>query len=151
MNTLTHLRKYLPASTLLTIYKSVILPLMEYANLVNTLIPCPLTTKLQRLQNKALKTIFSCYPQETMEDLHIRAKLCPLKQRADKQLTCLMYKRSRCPEVYPQVEDNTITTRTTVKIKVLTTRNKTGKIQAISTLSRCHSLGQIITRNAVHT
>lgn len=101
INTLAYLRKYVGVATSLQIYKTTILPLMEYANITYTLVPAQLRKKLQRLQNRALKIIFKKHDSHMLPDLHTQAKLTSLDQRASRQLTCLMYKRSRDPTKYP--------------------------------------------------
>lgn len=101
VNTLAHLPKYVGTSTSLQIYKTTILPLMEYANFTYTLVPVQLRKKLQRLQNKALKIIYKTQDSQTLQELHTIAKLTSVDQRANKQLICLMYKRSHNPSDYP--------------------------------------------------
>lgn len=121
LNTLTHLKKYLNNKVLLMVYKTAVLPLMEYSNITNALIPKTVLKKMQRLQNRALRIIFSYDRSLSIEELHIKAKLCSLQQRADKQLACLMFKRTQRPDIYPQVE-TLLNTRTTDKIKFATPR-----------------------------
>lgn len=107
LNILTHLRKYLNQTTLLNVYKTAILPLLEYANVTYSLVAKVLTTKLQRLKNRALRIIY--YHQRLpTEELHIKAKLCSLRERASKHLLCLSYKRTLDPERKSQLQGRQI-------------------------------------------
>lgn len=116
INTLAYLRKYVGTTTALQIYKSTVLPLMEYANFTYPLVPVSLRKKLQRLQNRALKIIYQINDNQSLPELHITAKLTSLDQRANRQLACLMYKRSLCPISYPHLP-NPRATRSTEKIR----------------------------------
>lgn len=101
INSLSYLRKYVGSCTALQIYKTTILPLMEYSNFIYPLVPITLRKKLQRLQNRALKIIFKNIDNLSLPELHNNAKLTSVEQRASRQLTCLMYKRSHNPSDYP--------------------------------------------------
>lgn len=100
LNTLIHIKKYVHNSTLLTVYKGAILPIIEYGNITNSLISKTHYKKLQRLQNRALSIIFSNVCNLSLEDKHIKAKLPTVVQKADRQLLCLMYRRSCQPDLY---------------------------------------------------
>lgn len=116
LNTLTHIKKYVHNSTLLTVYKTAILPLLEYGNITNTLMNKAQYKKLQSLQNRALNIIYSNDRTLSLEEKHSKAKILTIAQRADKQLLCLMFRRSRVPDEYPQV-DTLVNTRGNVKIR----------------------------------
>lgn len=78
--------------------------------------------KLQRLQNRALRIIYD--HRDNLEELHCRANIAALRQRADKQLLNLMYRRSLNPK-YPQVMNlSSTTTRASAKIRFDTPRPK---------------------------
>lgn len=115
LNTLTHIKKYVHNSTLLTVYKSAILPIIEYGNITNSLINKTQYKKIQRLQNRALNIIYNNDHSLSLEDKHIKAKLPTVAQRADRQLLCLMYRRSWQPDIYPQIS-SAINTRGNSKI-----------------------------------
>lgn len=70
---------------------------------------------LQRLQNRALQIIYNSH--SPLQELHTRAKLQPVRQRADRQLMFLMYRKSLLPETYPQLTNPAIETRTFDKIR----------------------------------
>lgn len=75
INTLSFLKKYVNHLTLLNVYKTTILPILEYANIITPLFPKSIILKKQRLQNRALRVIFSHDQYLNREELHCRAKL----------------------------------------------------------------------------
>lgn len=104
-NTLIFLRKYLNSEILVKIYKTNKLPILDYANV-----------KKQRSQNRALRINFRNHPHISKEELHLKANLATLQQRADKQILCNYFKRSCNPLKYPQLS-NTGITRQNQKIR----------------------------------
>lgn len=107
INTMTYLSKYLDPSALLQIYKTTILPIIEYANCIHSLIPQSLSNKFQKLQNRALRVIYYRTDINDLEDMHTMAKLPSVRQRAHKQVLCLMYKKSRLSTVRMQPSETT--------------------------------------------
>lgn len=89
---------------------------MKYANIIYPLIPKQLNGKKQKLQNRALRIIFAHEDYLSREELHFKANLTSIEQRADKQLLCTMYKRSLNPVMYPQLL-STGNTRSSENIK----------------------------------
>lgn len=129
LNTLSHLRQYICTRTLLLIYKTAILPLMEYANIIYSLVPISLRKKLQRLQNQALKLIYARTDYvHDLEFLHITAKLTTIEQRANRQLILLTYRRAHNPYDYPLLPQTT-STRSSEKMKFLLPRPKYEKFK----------------------
>lgn len=116
LNTLVFLKKYVNCDTLLKVYKTNILPILEYANVLHPLISKQLLNKKQRIQNRALRIIFKQQQTLSKTELHIKAKLAPLHQRADKQILCNYYKRSLKLNKYHQ-SANTGITRLNQKIR----------------------------------
>lgn len=101
INTLSFLRRTVGPVTSLQIYKTTILPLMEYSNVIFSLINKRDRDKLQRLQNRALRIIYT--PEISTEEAHSKAKLSTIQTRANTQLQCLMYRRSQNHPDYPLV------------------------------------------------
>ena len=120
LHTLNHLRKYIGPDVALKMYKTVMLPTLEYANCIVSLFTQTQKSKLQRIQNRALKIIYQVNQRTHTEDLHRRARLNRLTERADKQLLNLMYKRVN-NSMYPKETLNGIT-RQQEKIKFQTER-----------------------------
>lgn len=65
------------------LYKSMILPLINYPNFCLT--PCTekIEMKIQRLQNKALRICFRSTRLDRTADIHARAKLSTIEKRRD--------------------------------------------------------------------
>lgn len=118
IKTLSIIRPNINSDIALLIYKTLILPLFEYANLTFALVPKVITLKLQRLQNRALKVVYCRDHGISSQESHRRARLLPLDQRADQQLLCLMYRRSYYTTKYPQaVSALELEKRSRMKIK----------------------------------
>lgn len=126
INTLSYLRRTFGQPISLQIYKTTILPLMEYSNAIFTLLNKRDRNKLQRLQNRALKIIYSS--RITPEEAHVKAKLSTLESRANNQLKSLMYCRSRNPNDYP-ILSNTGPTRANNKIRFEVPRPRTERFK----------------------
>lgn len=107
VNTLSYLRNYITSKVALTIYKSTILPLLEYSNVIFSLISKKQRKKMQRLQNRALTIVYSQHGDYAAP--HTCAKLASLAQRADRQLVCLMYRRATHNDHYPLVDSHGVT------------------------------------------
>lgn len=116
INTLSHIRKYVREKTALTIYKGMILPILDYANIVMSLVPKIQCKKLQRIQNRALRIIYSNHDDMNKQDRHITSKLAALEQRAANQTLCLMHRRSSAVDLFPHVDSLGIT-RSDSKVK----------------------------------
>lgn len=123
LKTFTTVRQYIGTETSLLVYKTMILPLFEYSNLVYSLVPVALRKKLQRLQNRSLRIIFFRDSHLATSQLHDKAKLVPLSQRADTQLLCLMFRRSFDNNKFPLLPP-TVETRSMHKIKFQIPRPK---------------------------
>lgn len=114
INSLSYLCDIVGKKTSLQIYKTTILPLLEYSNVIFSLLQKKDRSKFQRLQNRALRVIFPNI--HSTDELHTLAKLSTLESRADSQLVCLMYKRAHYSDDYPMLP-NTGSTRANHKIR----------------------------------
>lgn len=101
INSLSYLRNYVNYQTALIIYKGTILPLLEYANVVHSLITVKLQKKMQRLQNRALRIIYRHDSDHDIATLHLKANIGTLMQRSNRQVLCLMYRRAHLSNLYP--------------------------------------------------
>lgn len=137
LKTLGNIRKYVSVSVIMLIYKTLILPLFEYANLTHTLLPLKYRNKMQRLQNRALRIIFYHESNADISDLHKRAGLLTLTLRADFQLLNLMYRRSFDHEKYPKI-DLIRDTRASGKIKFHLPRPRTEKFKKFPLFRGAH-------------
>ena len=77
----------------LSIYKAMVLPIFEYGGIY--LSSCTETeqTKLQRLQNQALRIIYKRDNYSNVYDLHNTARILPLKMRREMALLKIMFNR----------------------------------------------------------
>ena len=93
-NRLFQLRKIrgcITTNCALSIYKTMILPLLEYGGVFLSSCTDAEQTKLQRLQNAALRTVYRQDNYARVYDLHIRANLLPLKLRREITLIKIMH------------------------------------------------------------
>lgn len=68
--TLSVLRKDMPTYCATCLYKAMILPLIDYTNFCLTQCNDKVKTKIQRLQNKALRICFKSVRGDRTTDLH---------------------------------------------------------------------------------
>ena len=102
----------------LTIYKSMVLPLVEYGGLFLDTCTDNVQTKIQRLQNRTLRIIYKQDNYVKMYDLHNTANLLPLKLRREIALLKIMFSK---------IQD-----RQGLQLRELTTRANDGPIMNVS-------------------
>ena len=90
------IRKYIDTSTALTIYKSTILPIVEYADFVYDHNIKYVNKKMQGLQNHGLRVVFDqyiipYYQRQSTETLHSNANLFRLYHRRNLHLLSYAY------------------------------------------------------------
>ena len=124
LKTFRKLRDYISENTALQLYKTTILPIIDYSDIVYNLITQQQETKLQRIQNRALRTIYRD-KQLSTQLLHELAKIDKLKTRRDIHLLALMFKRVKEPAYIDQINR---TTRTSKGILLRVPRPKTNKL-----------------------
>ena len=112
-------RKYLTTETAVLLYKSHILPILEYGNSVFMSSNVKHLERLQFLQNSGLKSCFEASKLTSTNLVHIKANLNKLDDRRSIQLLKDMYKRTSIPE-YIEKKKSGIVTRSmsSVKMKV---------------------------------
>ena len=76
------------------IYKTTILPIIDYNDIIYGLLTENLQSKLQRLQNRALRTVF-WGKKLTNKEMHETANICYLKNRQYEHLLMLMHTRAK--------------------------------------------------------
>ena len=94
------IRKYIDVNMAITIYKSTILPIIEYADFVYDNNIKYVHKKLQTLQNQGLSVVYNQYilhfaQRDSTEILHTNAKLFRLYHRRRLHLLSFAYKLSR--------------------------------------------------------
>ena len=90
---LTRVRKYLTTRSALMVYKSMIMPYFDYADIAYEKAPGVDLEKIQRLQNRALKVCLNVGKFEETEVVHRRAKIPLLSNRRKAHLLSYMYKQ----------------------------------------------------------
>ena len=91
------IRHYLPTDSRILVYKQTILPLVEYVSYMLFLNRNLDISKLQKLQNRALRLCFDIHkPQDiSIRNLHKDSKLLTLRARREKHLLNTMHDVSR--------------------------------------------------------
>ena len=95
------IRKCISERTAIILYKATILPIFDYNDLIYNLLTSQQLTKLQRLQNRALRLVFH-NKKFSVAEMHDRAKVETLQHRRENHLLSLMFMRT--------TEDNYIDT-----------------------------------------
>ena len=115
LRTFGRIRRFLNTNAALTVYKSTILPIIDYNDMFQLLWNFDKLDRLQKLQNRALRTVYSDKdPQLDEQGLHAEADILLLKQRRVLHLLNLMFHRSK-KDVY--LDKRQMPTRQFDKIK----------------------------------
>ena len=115
LRTFGRIRRFLNGAAALTVYKSMILPLLDYNDHFQVLWNVSKLSKLQKLQNWGLRIVYSDrVPRLTEEEMHSAANLTHLKYRRIHHLVNIMYHRSKS-EKY--LDNRDLPTRQFVKVK----------------------------------
>ena len=93
LKTFSQIRKFMTEKTAILVYKTTILPIIDYNDIIYGMLTENLQLKLQRLQNRALRTVFVGKKLSTSE-MHEMAGIAYLKQRRYEHLMMLMFLRS---------------------------------------------------------
>lgn len=90
---LSIIRKDLTLNCAILLYKTMILPVIDYCNFC--LSPCTdrARTKLQRMQNRALRICLKAEGRTRTADLHTRARLAPLDLRREFDILKIFHKK----------------------------------------------------------
>ena len=92
---LTKMANYLPNDALLRIYKSYILPIIDYGDIIYANANNFLVTKLQRAQNRCIKICFKVNQRTATDVIHARVRLPKLLDRRLAHQKILAFKRSK--------------------------------------------------------
>ena len=90
---LRRIRRFINNKAALSIYKNMILPILEYGDVLLLSARSTYKTKLQTLQNKALKCALGLDPLTGLDQVHERAKLETLENRRKLHILQLMHKQ----------------------------------------------------------
>ena len=105
---LSRVRKYLSTRSALLIYKTMVLPFFDYADVIYNNANVKDLDRLQRLQNRALKLCLGLNTREDTEFVHRSAKIPLLVNRRKAHVYNFMYKRK---ELKVNLDVPTIRTR----------------------------------------
>ena len=92
LSTFRKMRYYISEATAIVIYKSTILPILDYNDIIYSLGTELQKDKMQKIQNRALRTIFRNKTLSTLE-MHDQAKVKYLAERREAHTLALMYRR----------------------------------------------------------
>ena len=105
---LKRIRRFINARAALSIYKNMVLPILEYGNVLLVSIKAELKKKLQILQNKALKCALGLDPLTGTEETHKLAKLERLNHRRKQHVLQLMFKQKDNPFLWTRKKRRTV-------------------------------------------
>ena len=94
---LAKLRPYLTTQSSLNIYKTTIMPYIDYGDIFYQAAFKGSLAKIQDRQTKALKICFKLHGNQDENDLHARANLAILEKRRNSHILNFMYKRKENP------------------------------------------------------
>ena len=120
LKTFSQIRKFMTEKTAVIVYKTTILPIIDYNDIIYDMMTENLQLKLQRLQNRALRTVF-LGKTLTNKEMHDRAGVTFLKKRRHEHLMMLMFSRSR------EMSYHDTTVRTTRQADAVLLRAPTAK------------------------
>ncbi len=95
MYLMKRVKQYLTEKSCLLIYKSFILPIIEYGNVLYRNTNKSNLCKLQRIQNHCIKVCLNLDPRSDTKVIHEKAKLNFLEDRREKQILKLMFERTK--------------------------------------------------------
>ena len=119
---LKRVNQYLTPKTSLMIYKSFILPIIEYGNIMYHKSCKNQLKKLQRIQNQALKLCLGLDKRTSTNLIHKLANINYLEDRREKALLNFMFSRTKIPK-FNSVTNYTIERRSTTAPKLHTHPN----------------------------
>ena len=134
------IRRFVNAKAALNIYKNMILPILEYGDILLCSLNINQKKRLQTLQNKALKCALGLDPFTDTEDVHRLAKLETLQVRRDLHTLQLMYKQSAFPFLWKKKRARKCgaTTRSSSKKQFILRKFKTEKFKKSVTNAAPH-------------
>ena len=128
---LRRLRCFLTEKGDLSIYKNMILPMLEYGDVFLSSATSSARKKLQILQNKALRCALNKEPRFSTQELHKLANLQKLKHRRKQHLLLHMYQLSQLPgfKGWKSKSKSSIRTRSSYKKLMITKKPNTIKFK----------------------
>ena len=120
------MRNFLDVKAALLVYKSMLLPILEYGDILLTATLNVNKKRLQILQNKGLRCALNKGIETSTDELHEKAKLLRLKYRREQHLMSFLYDQSKVPALLKLKVENMVTTRWSRKplMKIKKTRTE---------------------------
>ena len=119
LRTFGRIRRFLSTDAALAVYKSMILPLLDYNDHFQELWNADKLNKLQKLQNWGLRIVyFDREPKLSEMEMHSEAKITKLKYRRIHHIVNIMYHRSK-KDYYLDKRDLPTRQFTKIKFKVI--------------------------------
>ena len=117
LKTFQRMRNFLSVRAALLVYKSMMLPILEYGDILLSATSVKNRKRLQVLQNKGLRCALNKGIEANTCELHSEAKLLKLKHRRDQHVLNFMYGKSRSGEsLKNKVENGVVTGRRRKKL-----------------------------------
>ena len=128
---LRKVRRFVNKKAALSIYKNMILSIMEYGNILLASGSAVNKKKLQILQNRALKCALGLGPLTHTDAVHKLAQLYTLSARRKQHMLQLMFKQKDSPTLWKQKKNRRsgVTTRSAKKQLFTITRARTEKLK----------------------
>ena len=123
------MRSFLTIKAALLVYKSMMLPVLEYGDLFLSAATVKNRRRLQVLQNKGLRCALNRGSDTTTDELHADANLLKLKYRRELHTLNFMYGASSCPNSLVSRGEDVAVTRSCRKKTLKVKRPKTEKFK----------------------
>ena len=126
---LRRMRSFLDTRAAVLVYKSMMLPLLEYGDIFLSATTIEKRNKLQVLQNKGLRCALNKDARECSDDIHEEAKIHKLKFRREQHLLNFMYDWSLDSTKWKVKSGSAMQTRSHKKRLLYTKRKQTEKFK----------------------
>ena len=123
------MRIFLTIKAALLVYKSMMLPVLEYGDLFLSAATVKNRKRLQVLQNKGLRCALNRGSDTSTDELHAAADLLKLKYRRELHTLKFMYGASSCPNNLVSRAEDVLVTRSCRKRTLKVKRPKTEKFK----------------------
>ena len=126
---LRRMRSFLTTKAATMVYKNMILPVIEYGDVLLSAASAENRKKLQVLQNRGLRCALNKDQYTHVIDLHAEANLLKLKYRREQHQLNLMFDRSQDKSLIKKHRKEGVTTRSCKKKLLCTRRPKTERFK----------------------
>ena len=109
------MRNFLNTKAAIMVYKGMLLPILEYGDILLSATSNVNKKRLQILQNKGLRCALNKGIEMSITELHLEARLLRLKYRREQHLLNFMYDQAKIPTLMKTRPKNMIKTRSSNK------------------------------------